>query len=185
VEAESFRLVNEKGEPRAILGVSEDVPYLKLMGADGRDRIFFSIDSEDDSPTFALFDSSGNMRVYLGLQSDGSPTLALTDEAGYFRAMLSVTMQATAEGVSPSLDFIDTNGNVRFKIMQYEGKEPVMLFLNEQGQTSVVLREEEGRPGLALLDKFGATRGVFHVDPDGSPALIIQDERGKAIRRIP
>lgn len=82
VEAESFRLVNEKGEPRAILGVSEDAPYLTLKGTNGGDRILFRIDPEDDSATFALQDSSGNIRVYLGLRSDGSPALIIQDERG-------------------------------------------------------------------------------------------------------
>jgi len=185
VEAESFRLVNEKGEPRAILGVREDAPYLTLKGTNGKDRILFSIGSEDDSATFALHDSNGNIRVFLGLRPDGSTTLALTDDAGQIRATLSVSMQASAEGVSPSLDFIDENGEVRFKIMQYEGKEPTIVFVNEQGETSMILREQDGKPNLGLLDKFGTTRGVFALASDGSPALIIQDERGREIRRLP
>jgi hypothetical protein len=132
-----------------------------------------------------MLDSGGKIRFYFGLQSDGSPFLSLLDDAGNIRAILNVSMQATAEDISPSLTFADDSGEPRFQILQYGGKEPVMVFINEQGKTSVILREQEGRPALALLDEFGTTRGVFQLGPDGSPALIIQDERGRAIRRLP
>ena len=184
VEAQSFRLVNEDGEPRAVLGLDGDAPYLKMMGTGGESRVVFRLNPEDGEPTLALRDSSGNIRVYVGLSNSG-PNVALMDDAGNIRAKLGVGRQATADGVTPSLDFIDENGEVRLKIFQYDGNEPVMLFLNENGGTSLILREQEGSPALGLLDKFGKTRGVFQLGPDGSPTLIIKDEHGRAAGRLP
>lgn len=184
LEAESFRLVNKRGEPRAVLGLDEDSPYLHMLGTDERSRVVVRLDPEDDEPTLALRDHEGNLRVYIAL-SGGEPTVALMDHEGAIRAKLSAGVQASADGVTPSLDFVDENGEVRLKIVQHKGNDPVILLLNEQGDTSVILREQEGRPALGLLDEFGTTRGVFQLNPDGSPTLIIQDERGRTIRRLP
>ncbi len=134
------------------------------MGTGGESRVVFRLDPEDGDPMLALRDNRGNIRVYVGLSTSG-PNVALMDDAGNIRAKLGVGRQATADGVTPSLDFIDENGEVRLKIFQYDGNEPVMLFLNENGDTSVILREQEGSPALGLLDKSGTTRGVFQLGP--------------------
>jgi hypothetical protein len=59
VEAESFRLVNNKGETRAVLGLSHDSPYLELKGKDRDYRFVFQVDSEDGLPKFVMFDNLG------------------------------------------------------------------------------------------------------------------------------
>ena len=59
VEAESFRLVNNKGETRAVLGLSDDSPYLELKGKDRDYRFLFQVDSEDGLPKFVMFDNLG------------------------------------------------------------------------------------------------------------------------------
>src|SRR5215208_407470 len=46
VEAESFRLVNNKGETRAVLGLSDGSPYLELKGTDRDYRFLFQVDPE-------------------------------------------------------------------------------------------------------------------------------------------
>jgi hypothetical protein len=59
VEAESFRLVNNKGETRAVLGLRDDSPYLELKGTDRDYRFHFQVDSEDGLPKLVMFDNLG------------------------------------------------------------------------------------------------------------------------------
>lgn len=59
VEAESFRLVNNKGETRAILGLRDDSPYLELKGTDRDYRFLFQVDPEDGLPKLFMLDNMG------------------------------------------------------------------------------------------------------------------------------
>jgi hypothetical protein len=59
VEAESFRLINNKGETRAVLGLRDDSPYLELKGTDRDYRFLFQVDSEDGLPKLVMFDNLG------------------------------------------------------------------------------------------------------------------------------
>lgn len=59
VEAESFRLVNNKGETRAVLGLSDDSPYLELKGTDRDYRFLVQVDPENGLPKLVMFDNSG------------------------------------------------------------------------------------------------------------------------------
>ena len=59
VEAENFRLVNNKGETRAVLGLSDDSPYLELKGTDRDYRFIFQVDPEDGLPKLVMFDNLG------------------------------------------------------------------------------------------------------------------------------
>jgi hypothetical protein len=59
MEAESFRLVNNKGETRAVLGLRDDSPYLELKGTDRDYRFLFQVDPEEGLPKFVMFDNLG------------------------------------------------------------------------------------------------------------------------------
>jgi len=59
VEADSFRLVNERGELRAVLGLRGDSPYLEFKGTDQDYRFLLQVDSEDGLPKFVMFDNLG------------------------------------------------------------------------------------------------------------------------------
>jgi len=59
VEAESFRLVNNKGETRAVLGLRGDSPYLEFKGTDRDYRFLLQVDPEDGLPKLAMFDKLG------------------------------------------------------------------------------------------------------------------------------
>jgi hypothetical protein len=57
VEAESFRLVNERGEPRAVLGLRGNSPYLEFKGTIQDYRFLFHVDPEDGLPKLTMLDN--------------------------------------------------------------------------------------------------------------------------------
>jgi hypothetical protein len=59
VEAESFRLVNERGELRAVLGLRGDSPYLEFKGTDQDYRFLHQVAPEDGLPKLTMLDNLG------------------------------------------------------------------------------------------------------------------------------
>jgi hypothetical protein len=57
VEAEIFRLVNERGEPRAVLGLRGDSPYLEFKGTAQDSRFLFHVDPEDGLPKLTMLEN--------------------------------------------------------------------------------------------------------------------------------
>ena len=66
VEAESFRLVNKEGNPRAMLTLLNDEPNLGFISTNGHLRLVLSLGA-GGSPNVALVDGAGNIRARLGL----------------------------------------------------------------------------------------------------------------------
>jgi hypothetical protein len=84
--AKRFVLVDEKGKPRAILGMNKEGPGLALPDENGKVRA--SIGVTGVGPVIALLDEGGNSRAVLRATTEG-PGLALLHENGSGRVLTS------------------------------------------------------------------------------------------------
>jgi hypothetical protein len=105
-----------------------------------------------------LVDASGRVRAVLGNLSDSAsawfPGLALLDEDGHER--LSLMLGATG----PLLSFAEA-GNVAVELGVHDRANPETLTPG---------------PFLVLCDRTGAVRWSIHIDPDGHPSIVGDDE---------
>ena len=82
--AKRFVLVDEKGKPRAILGMNKEGPGLAFLDEKGKVRA--SMGLTEVGPVLALLDEEGHSRAILRATREGSG-LALLDENGKGRVM--------------------------------------------------------------------------------------------------
>jgi hypothetical protein len=150
VEAESFRLVNNRGELRALLT------------------------AHDDSPHLAFMDQEEKVRLMLNTNSEGNPTVAMTDDKGNIRVRLAVGHDG-----SPVLDFGDNNAELRFRLSLEDGERPQISIGDEQGTPRAALKENpDGQFVLGFLDDNGEARVVIGLEPDGASSLNFRNENG-------
>ncbi|MBC5825964.1 MAG: hypothetical protein GIW99_03930 [Candidatus Eremiobacteraeota bacterium] len=87
--APSFRLLDERNEPRVVLSIEEGKPRMRLLDSKGAVRICIIL--RDDSPGIEFVDGSGTRRMLMYLRphddeaadmvflgADGKPRLGLT-----------------------------------------------------------------------------------------------------------
>ncbi len=103
VEAERFVLRDTKGNILAIMGTEASGTSLSLYDQKGKPRAWLGV-TADGAPVLALFDQNGKDRAGLVLGADGTPALALLDQNGKRRAVLSTLVDGT-----PGLLFADQN----------------------------------------------------------------------------
>ena len=82
--AKRFVVVDEKGKPRAILGMNKDGPGLALLDEKGNVRA--SMGLTEVGPVIALLDEGGKSLAVLKATTDGTG-LALLDEGGKGRVL--------------------------------------------------------------------------------------------------
>ena len=99
--ARKFRLVDDEGKERAVLGMFQSAVYprtgerlanvsgLRLYDTLGNKRAALTL-YEDGRPGLSLFDATGKPRIGLCLLDDGSAYLSVLDPAGTTRAMIGV-----------------------------------------------------------------------------------------------
>ncbi len=75
VRAEEFEVVDEQGNVRLRIGISnDDMPFFSMLSPDGQVRARFGLGA-DGSAGLAIGDDNGKVRATLGLSSDGSASL--------------------------------------------------------------------------------------------------------------
>lgn len=158
VRANRFELVDSKGKPRAVLGMTPgDEPRLALADRVGKVQAMLSIEPVpgdlDGIPTLRLFDKAGKMRTDIKLNRDGDPLIVLRNKKGGHIASLSGV--PVADGGTEWL-LSDENGQVR-----------VALSINHAGTN------------LMFLDPNRKVRARLGLKPDGTPDLIYTDGTGK------
>ena len=82
--AKRFVLVDEKGKPRAILGMNQEGPGLAFL--DEKGKVHASMGLTEAGPVLALLDEEGHSRAILRATREGSG-LALLDENGKGRVL--------------------------------------------------------------------------------------------------
>jgi hypothetical protein len=77
ISAKEFRLVDQQGKPRAILGFSaEEQPYLAMLHRSEARIIWLGVSEESG---LAVRDVDGKTRLVLSLDTAGEPSLILRD----------------------------------------------------------------------------------------------------------
>ncbi|GIW55705.1 MAG: hypothetical protein KatS3mg082_2109 [Nitrospiraceae bacterium] len=77
VSAQEFRLVDEQGTMRAMLGISADgEPYLAMLHRNNTQIIWLGLAEESG---LAIRDMDGKTRLILSLDTSGEPSLILRD----------------------------------------------------------------------------------------------------------
>jgi len=77
ISAQEFRLVDTKGQTRAVLALSDKgQPYLQFTDEFGTDRVWVGISSETG---LAARDVDGKTRLVLSVDEEGLPSLVLRD----------------------------------------------------------------------------------------------------------
>ena len=75
IRANQFVLEDDKGTPRAMLGVSNDGSMLALCDKNGTTLISLTVSNDESS--LRLSDDNGKTRVVLDVGNDGVPGMAL------------------------------------------------------------------------------------------------------------
>lgn len=112
IEAQEFRLVDEKGNKRAALaftaeefGPVDKSPVLCFFDAAGRGRVGLGLAYE--VPFLLMYDAAGYERVELAIWDEGRPRLKLSDDTGTLRAVIgSTTMESTITLFNDSSDVL-------------------------------------------------------------------------------
>lgn len=77
ISAQEFRLLDQRGKPRAILGFSaEEEPYLAMLHRSETRIIWLGLSEESG---LAIHDVDGKTRLMLSLDTAGKPSLVLRD----------------------------------------------------------------------------------------------------------
>lgn len=149
--AEQFRLVDARGNTRAVLSCAPDgSPSLlfedaqgharaqvgmkgsrsivNLDDGDGKARVQLLVE-EDGAVGLALHDAQGQARVTLNLAPDGSPTLALRDKTGVPRASLEIF-----------------KGKPYFNLSDDQSQAAAAMLIGATNEPTILLRDKDGKP---------------------------------------
>ena len=81
IQPQQLQLLDEAGNPRAMLRMFSGVPVLQLVDAEGTPRLTMGL-RLDDSPFIDLSDKSGETRATISMTEHGEPRLRLQDRQG-------------------------------------------------------------------------------------------------------
>ena len=85
LSAREFRLVDQQGTPRAILGFSaEEEPYLAMLHRSETSIIWLGLSEKSG---LAIHDVDGKTRLLLSLDTAGTPSLVLRDRQHQSRSI--------------------------------------------------------------------------------------------------
>ena len=113
VQAESFVSIDGEGRPRAMLGVDDGVPSLRMTDAQGRTVVELAVPKFSDKPALYLHDPQLSTQVELAMTMNG-PVLHFNDKSGN-RIRL-----ATNELNAPLAAVYDAVGKQLFKVQSGE-----------------------------------------------------------------
>lgn len=146
-------------------------------------------------------DSSGQQRVFIGLDSDGRPSIDLRDGAGKLRQ----TLFLTSESSSPAFRQFDASGTTRleayltspgefptFRILDNNGKRRLSAFIGSDGnpEFGVFGSDEQARAYLVgqdrgayfdIRDASKTIRAQFGIYPDGGFGMFLANASGQTV----
>ena len=157
VRAKRFELEDDKGNIRAVLGLSADgEPRIALAAPNGQIIVGLSLEidhkyTQDKLPTLRLYDMAGKIRSEISVNRVGEPVIILRNQRG---------------GTMASLSGSDKTGT-EWMLMDESGRPRIVQNINRNGTT------------LSFFDEAGKTRAGFGLKPDGNPSLVFYDEKMK------
>ncbi len=191
ITAEEFRLVDQEGRTRAVLGM----------------------DTEGTEPSLVFFTKEGANLVRLGLKGFFPELSFLSSLSGKPKPSIILSGLAEAPSISllgfmPGMLLKDKEGNNRISLrlagssgylwLQDENKkfrvslgvgkngEPSLRLSNKDGKERAVLNvKADGGSYLGFLDENGGDdRVLVGMDPDTTPILRLRDKEGKKIAAL-
>lgn len=195
VEAQQFRLVDEKG---AVLGVWSAVEGGAAFthGGGAGEAGWQIVASEDGLVGLVLSDIQGKIRGSWFLHPDGTVFLSLSDRHGTLRANL------TQEGEEIAFQLYDDDSNKRGKwgitsdgtialamageretsngswLAKADGSSR-LCFSDSGGPRMSFGVDSNGTPMMALFHAKAKPAGLWTASPDGSTSLCLSDKSGK------
>jgi len=157
VKANRFELADEKGNIRAVLGLTPDgEPRLALADESGRILVALSLEldykfTKDKIPTLRFFDRDGKVRSEVNLNRHGDPVMMLRNERG---------------GTIASLTGTDKTGT-EWMLMDEKGRPRVVQTINRNGAN------------VSFFDEAGKVRAGLGLKNNGDPSLVFSDEKMK------
>ena len=162
IEAREFRVVDEHGTVRAMLGLTDKGPRLRLCAENGDAHLSAGV-APDGSVGFNVSDSSGTPRLGGQVQPDGSTTLAVMGAAG--------TGRSIGFGVQP-------DGAMSFGISGQSGKSAVGLGVRSDQTRYLTLGDDDAGPRCVLSVLPQAQKAQLQVGrgEDGPQHVCIVSE---------
>ncbi|MGC9316821.1 MAG: hypothetical protein ACP5KN_02150 [Armatimonadota bacterium] len=200
VEAREFRVVDEGGTLRAMLGMTEEGPRMRLCDDGGQARIGASAQA-DGSAGLTIYDGEGRQRVNCGVLPDGSAGFAVVDardEPG--GAMLRVApdghrglIVSERGGEPPAVELAIDPAGVRYLHLRdhNEGIGCNLDLAPEQNLAQLILgRGHDSRQHACIVttpEGSSLNVGAHEAGPSAGlgvvaegPRLVISDEGGQS-----
>ena len=147
IRAQQFIVVNDQGRECAMLGVSQDLPYLGMFDANDKCRIVLNVSPV--GPELHILDENNKNRVILGMGTNG-PALCMLDAKDKTRVVLNVSPP-----VGPQLTLSDENSPRASLFVDKDG--PRLALLDTNHKPRAILGLGKDRPVLVLSDENGKT----------------------------
>ena len=129
---------------------------------------------------FTLLDERGKARAVLAVEENGGATLSFIDALGTRQTSVGVG----SDGVPVLSASFDGERNLRARLGVGPDGTPALNNLDDAQRERVLLSVEPGRSLLRIADRAGQTRIGLGLSA-GSPGLVVFDEDGAPIRRLP
>ncbi|MGD8564370.1 MAG: hypothetical protein PVG03_17645 [Desulfarculaceae bacterium] len=136
LSAQEFRVVDDQGRIRGMLGVNQQGVSLALYSQKGVHRLAVQVSGAE--PNLSLYDDKGKVRAVLWL-SGQVPQLVLFDAAEGRRAVMEVVQPG------PRLSLLDKQHKVRAVLGAAEFKHPSTGKEMQQAESSLMMFNASGR----------------------------------------
>lgn len=165
LKARQVQLLDERGNPRAVLGFDNDKnPVLLFFDKNGNNGSYLGQTSHGGSLQF--MDSAGKARLHISLDDEEKPGVYLLEGTKKIRASFYITSDN-----NPLMALTDGNGKPCLAAGLERDSEPVLFLKNKasDSQTALLSHPRLG-PGLFLMDsrdkanKAYTTKGVVDAD---------------------
>ena len=171
----TFTWIHPRDEGR---GVALRAQQLALVDDEGRTRILLAV-RPDGTANASFSDAHGTPRLTVGVGSHGLPALGLGDAEGQMRAAFALDDRAVA-----TLGFLDGHRALRARLGLDGDGVPALTFLDGGQRVRALLSVEDDRSLLRMADRSGQTRIGLGL-AFGSPALVVFDEHGATVSKLP
>lgn len=183
VRAQSYEITDAAGVTRGVLGVTAGSPSLALLDESGTIRVMLGI--LPDGSSHLHFDGPDKQtRMSLVASSDGLSALSFMDKKGANRLLSRVDSDG-----SPSVGLYGLNGKKRMDLYLSGEDSPFLSLHDDQQKPRAVLSafrsmafRGETLPGLAFTDSAGEIRAYLGIGVEDAPYMRLNAADGK--RRV-
>ena len=174
-ERVSLKIYDKHQNPRAALEVGEERQVrLTLMDSEGRDRAELGVDDEK-GVVLSIYDKNGKAGATLETQGPSDTRLSFKDENGVHRAGFG--MQS---GGNVGLYLGDSHGHDRARLKVSENDMPWLEIVGKGGMRRMIMGLEEENPMISFTDDKEQPSISIIVDRENTPAFMFHRGTDKA-----